>query len=117
MLKLIRNYQRLQRDDIRNGGETLTYSLPPSQAPVQRDTLSLSTHGLTILVTFFRRSLSAHASHSGNRERKMADMDGTGQINGLEDDPAAAFLAREQDELADIAGDTLGFGTGDAVVS
>lgn len=26
-----------------------------------------------------------------------------------EEDPAAAFLAREQDELADIAGETLGF--------
>ena len=46
----------------------------------------------------------------------MADMDETGQT-GIEEDPAAAFLAREQDELADIAGDTLGFGTGDSVVS
>ena len=46
----------------------------------------------------------------------MADMDETGQT-GVEEDPAAAFLAREQDELADIAGDTLGFGTGDSVVS
>lgn len=27
----------------------------------------------------------------------------------MEEDPAAAFLAREQDELADIAEDTLGF--------
>ena len=26
----------------------------------------------------------------------------------FEEDPAAAFLAREQDELADIAGETLG---------
>lgn len=47
----------------------------------------------------------------------MADMDGTGQVNGLDEDPAAAFLAKEQDELADIVGDTLGFGTGDAEVS
>lgn len=29
-------------------------------------------------------------------------------MEGLEEDPAAAFLAREQDELADIADDTLG---------
>lgn len=47
----------------------------------------------------------------------MADMEETGQTTGFEDDPAAAFLAREQDELADIAGDALGFGTGDSVVS
>ena len=30
-------------------------------------------------------------------------------MEGVEEDPAAAFLAREQDELADIAADTLGF--------
>ena len=49
---------------------------------------------------------------------KMADMEETGQATaGLEEDPAAAFLAREQDELADIAGDTLGFGEGDSEVS
>ena len=30
-------------------------------------------------------------------------------MEGFEEDPAAAFLAREQDELADIAEDTLGF--------
>lgn len=47
----------------------------------------------------------------------MADMDETGQTTSFEDDPAAAFLAREQDELAGIADDTLGFGTGDTVVS
>lgn len=47
----------------------------------------------------------------------MADMEETGQTTGFEEDPAAAFLAREQDELADIAEDTLGFGTGDSVVS
>lgn len=47
----------------------------------------------------------------------MADMDETGQMTGFEEDPAAAFLAREQDELADIVEDTLGFGTGDSVVS
>ena len=48
----------------------------------------------------------------------MADMEETGQqTTGIEEDPAAAFLAREQDELADIAGDTLGFQTGDSVVS
>lgn len=29
----------------------------------------------------------------------------------VEEDPAAAFLAREQDELAEIAEDTLGFNT------
>lgn len=29
-------------------------------------------------------------------------------MEGFEEDPAAAFLAREQDELADIAADTLG---------
>ena len=28
-------------------------------------------------------------------------------MENTEEDPAAAFLAREQDELADIAGDTL----------
>ena len=33
---------------------------------------------------------------------------GFGEMDG-EVDPAAAFLAREQDELADIAEDTLGF--------
>ena len=41
---------------------------------------------------------------------KMADMEETtGQPTSFEEDPAAAFLAREQDELADIAEDTLGF--------
>lgn len=35
---------------------------------------------------------------------------------GLEEDPAAAFLAREQDELADIAEDTLGFASGGTTV-
>ena len=51
-------------------------------------------------------------------QNKMADMEETGQATaGLEDDPAAAFLAREQDELADIAGDTLGFGQGESEVS
>lgn len=54
---------------------------------------------------------------SPGNNRKMADMDETGQMTGFEEDPAAAFLAREQDELADIAEDTLGFGTGDSVVS
>ena len=48
----------------------------------------------------------------------MADMEETGQTTtGFEDDPAAAFLAREQDELADIAGDTLGLGVGNSEVS
>lgn len=48
----------------------------------------------------------------------MADMEETGQTTtGIEEDPAAAFLAREQDELADIAGETLGLGAGDTVVS
>lgn len=36
-------------------------------------------------------------------------------MEGLEEDPAAAFLAREQDELAGIADDTLGF-TADTMV-
>ena len=35
-------------------------------------------------------------------------MDETGQTAAFEEDPAAAFLAREQDELAGIAEDTLG---------
>ncbi len=39
-------------------------------------------------------------------------MDETGQPRAFEDDPAAAFLAREQNELADIAEDTLGFTPG-----
>ena len=33
----------------------------------------------------------------------------------FEEDPAAAFLAREQDELADIAEDTLGYDSAPAV--
>ena len=49
-------------------------------------------------------------------ETKMADMEETGQATGFEDDPAAAFLAREQNELADIAEDTLGFVPGGSVV-
>ncbi len=32
------------------------------------------------------------------------------KMEGFEEDPAAAFLAREQNELADIAADTLGNG-------
>ena len=47
----------------------------------------------------------------------MADMDETGQPTAFEEDPAADFLAREQDELADIAGDTLGFTPGASEVS
>lgn len=43
-------------------------------------------------------------------------MDETGQQATFED-PAAAFLAREQDELADIAEDTLGFTPGASDVS
>ena len=35
----------------------------------------------------------------------------------FEEDPAAAFLAREQDELAGIADDTLGVTTADTEVS
>ena len=51
-------------------------------------------------------------------QTKMADMEETGQTTtGFEEDPAAAFLAREQDELADIAGETLGLGAGDSEVS
>lgn len=49
-------------------------------------------------------------------ETKMADMEETGQPTGFEEDPAAAFLAREQNELADIAEDTLGFVPGGSVV-
>ena len=37
-------------------------------------------------------------------------------MEGFEEDPAAAFLAREQDELADIAADTLGFAPGPSEV-
>lgn len=37
-------------------------------------------------------------------------------MEGFEEDPAAAFLAREQDELADIAEDTLGFTSSDTNV-
>lgn len=48
---------------------------------------------------------------------KMADMDETGQPTAFEEDPAAAFLAREQDELAEIADDTLGFTPGASEVS
>lgn len=44
----------------------------------------------------------------------MAEMDETGQAF---EDPAAAFLAREQNELADIADDTLGFTPGASEVS
>lgn len=47
----------------------------------------------------------------------MADMDETGQPTAFEEDPAAAFLAREQDELADIADDTFGFTPGASEVS
>ena len=47
----------------------------------------------------------------------MADMDETGQPTAFEEDPAAAFLAREQDELAEIADDTLGFTPGASEVS
>ena len=39
-------------------------------------------------------------------------MDETGQAAAFDDDPAAAFLAREQDELAGIVEDTLGFTPG-----
>lgn len=38
-------------------------------------------------------------------------------MEGFEEDPAAAFLAREQDELAGIADDTLGFSTDNPSVS
>ena len=40
-------------------------------------------------------------------------MDETGQQTAFEEDPAAAFLAREQDELAGIVDDTLGFTPGE----
>ena len=43
----------------------------------------------------------------------MADMDETGQTTNFDEDPAAAFLAREQDDLAGITDDTLaGSGSG-----
>lgn len=38
-------------------------------------------------------------------------MEETGQPTAFDEDPAAAFLAQEQDELAGIAEDTLGLGT------
>lgn len=44
-------------------------------------------------------------------------MDETGQPSAFEEDPAAAFLAREQDELAGIVDDTLGFTPGASEVS
>ena len=47
----------------------------------------------------------------------MADMDETGQPTAVEDDPAAAFLAREQDELGGLVEDTLGFTPGASEVS
>ena len=37
-------------------------------------------------------------------------MEETGQPTAFDQDPAASFLAREQDELAGIADDTLGIG-------
>jgi hypothetical protein len=48
---------------------------------------------------------------------KMADMDETGQPTAFEEDPAAAFLAREQDELGGLVEDTLGFTPGASEVS
>ena len=48
---------------------------------------------------------------------KMADMDETGQPSAFEEDPAAAFLAREQDELGGLVEDTLGFTPGASEVS
>ena len=50
-------------------------------------------------------------------DRNKKKMDETGQQATFEEDPAAAFLAREQDELADIAEDTLGFTPGASEVS
>lgn len=47
----------------------------------------------------------------------MADMDETGQPTAFEEDPAAAFLAREQDELGGLVEDTLGFTPGASEVS
>ena len=44
-------------------------------------------------------------------------MDETGQPPAFEEDPAAAFLAREQNELADIVEDTLGYSVGATEVS
>lgn len=38
-------------------------------------------------------------------------MDETGQATAFDEDPAAAFLAREQDELAGIADETFGLTT------
>ena len=38
-------------------------------------------------------------------------MDETGQTTAFDEDPAAAFLAREQDELAGIADETFGMTT------
>lgn len=38
-------------------------------------------------------------------------MEETGQPPAFDEDPAAAFLAKEQSDLAGIVDDTLGFGT------
>jgi len=71
-------------------------------------------HGLTILPAWKEGRSTAHAQFSGSLEKKM---DETGQQAAFEEDPAAAFLAREQDELADIAEDPLGFMPGASEVS
>ena len=65
-----------------------------------------------------KKGVTAHAHKIKGRTTtsltKMAEMDETGQAF---EDPAAAFLAREQNELADIAEDTLGFTPGASEVS
>ena len=70
-----------------------------------------------------RSCAHAHMIHGTGREseielrEKMADMDETGQPTAFEEDPAAAFLAREQDELGGLVEDTLGFTPGASEVS
>lgn len=51
------------------------------------------------------------------QEDLCLELTSTRQRMDFEEDPAAAFLAREQDELAGIADDTLGVTTADTEVS
>merc|ERR1711976_542109 len=59
-------------------------------------------------------------SHKSDRGReffiKMADFDqfASAEPTGQEEDPAAAFLAREQDQLASLEDDTFGVSDGQA---
>ena len=64
-----------------------------------------------------RRNFYCACAENPEVDRNKKKMDETGQQATFEEDPAAAFLAREQDELADIAEDTLGFTPGASEVS